>query len=486
MKIARRRQWPVASGVLLLLLMPLAAWAHQYLVSSEPGDRAELDRTPRQLRLVFSEPADLTSTLVELVGPDGAPLRLSGLRAAPDSPNVVLAGIEAPMTVGVYTVAWRSVGADGHPVRGRFSFTVLPGAEGIADPAEVPAPPIHHDPGLFPEGGDFDAGSPAYVAVRWLLFAGLLGVIGPVAFRLVVLPIMRRGRTSAGLALMAPAARAAATLGFAMAGVVLIAAAARLYAQSYAVHGPAGASAPASLAALVQGTVWGTAWILQVTAALAALMGFAAARRGAGAGWALAALGAAAIAFTPALSGHAVATPEFAAAAVLSDGIHVLAAGGWLGGLLVVIAIGVPAALRLGDGQRGPAVAALVNAFSPMALAFGGTVVATGIVAAWLHLGAVEALWTTAYGRTLLLKVAVLAVLFATAAYNYLRVRPALGTETAARRLNRSAAFELTLAVVVLLITAVLVAMPPPPDVDGGEESAMAGHTPAEVIGDAR
>jgi putative copper export protein/methionine-rich copper-binding protein CopC len=479
-----RTRWIGAVVLLLLLVAPVAAWAHQVLLRSSPADEAELTEVPRQLRLVFSEPADLTFTRVELVDPDGVLVPLSDLRLEPDSPNVVLADIEGPTTPGEHTVAWRSVGRDGHAVRGRFSFTVLPDAAGITEPEEAPAPPVHHDPRVFPERAGFDAGSPAYVAVRWLLFAGMLGLIGTVAFRLLVLPVVRRGRIGAGSALIDPAAHGAARLGLAMAALVLVVAVARLFAQSYAVYGPEAALSADSLRALF-GTIWGTAWILQAGAAALALTGFIIARRGSVAGWALSALGAVAIAFTPGLSGHAVGTPELAALAVLSDAVHVLAAGGWLGGLLVVIAVGVPAALRLGEGQRGPAIAALVNAFSPTALAFGGTVVATGIFAAWLHVGTVEGLWTTAYGRTLLLKAAVLSVLFATGAYNFLRVRPALGTEKAARRLNRSSAFELAVAVVVLLVTAVLVAMPTPQDVGMAEDPGIPGEAVAEMTGDA-
>ena len=122
--------------------------------------------------------------------------------------------------------------------------------------------------------------------------------------------------------------------------------------------------------------------------------------------------------------------------------------------------IGIPVALRLAERERGPAVAELVNAFSPTALLFAGTIVTTGVFAAWLHLGAVRALWETTYGKTLLVKLAVLSVVAATGAYNWLRVRPALGDAEGARRVRRSAAVELAVGLVVLAVTAVLVATP--------------------------
>jgi copper transport protein len=179
-------------------------------------------------------------------------------------------------------------------------------------------------------------------------------------------------------------------------------------------------------------------------------------------GWALAALGVVVLAFTPALAGHAVATPDRTWLAVRSDGLHVLGAGGWLGSLPAVVAVGIPVAMHLERPERGQAVAALVNAFSPTALVFAAIVTATGVLSASFHLGSLADLWQSDYGRTLLFKIGVLSLLFATGAYSWLRVRPALAGEDGARRVRRSAGFELGVGVVVLLVTAVLVATPPP------------------------
>ncbi|HEY0152248.1 MAG TPA: CopD family protein [Longimicrobium sp.] len=169
-----------------------------------------------------------------------------------------------------------------------------------------------------------------------------------------------------------------------------------------------------------------------------------------------------ALAFAPALSGHAASVPGVAALAVLADGVHVLGAGGWVGGLLLVVVVGVPVAMDLKKEQRGPAVAALVNAFSPTALLFAGALTLTGLYAAWLHLGRIPALWDTGYGRTLLLKLGVLSVVFGTGAYNWLRLKPALGDEVGATRLRRSATVEIATGILVLLVTAVLVATATP------------------------
>jgi putative copper export protein/methionine-rich copper-binding protein CopC len=485
----------VAVAVLLLAaigaLLPPAASAHLSLRSSQPAADTQLDTVPREIRLSFSEPVQLAFTRVELLDPNGNTVRLSEPTIDPGAPNVLLARIEGPLGAGDFVIAWRTTSADGHQVRGRISFSIDAEAEGLVaeQPEEAPVAPqaaAHHDPELFPERGEFTAESPGYVVVRWLMFVGLLGVIGLAAFRLLVLRIVLRSSDPEGVAAAAPAAHRAAGAGIAFSLVLLAAVGARLYAQALAVHA-GDAPTRETIAALLGGTFWGGGWMLQAAATLLILAGFVIARAAGraaeapapgadhteparadapGAGWLLVGIAAVVLAFTPALAGHAAAVPGNRAAAIASDGLHVLAAGGWLGGLLAVVAIGIPAAVGLGPERRGRAVAALVNAFSPTALGFAALVTVTGVLSAAFHLGSFSDLWASEYGRMLLLKLGVLSLVFATGAYNWLRVRPALGDEAGARRMRRSGAFELTIGAAVILVTALLVATPPPAGVE--------------------
>jgi len=532
--IRRSTRGAVAALVLVLVAaaLPTPAAAHLWLRSSEPADGAHLDAVPREIRMRFSEPVELAFTRLELLGPGGSRVPLGEFAVPTGEPSVLVVAIDGLIEPGAYTIVWRTTSADGHPVNGRIGFSVDAEAEGLEERvADEPAAaaPLHHDPEIFPDEGGFTAGSPGFVVVRWLTFVGLLGVIGIVAFKLLVLSSVRRARVTEALPLLAPLTRGSATLGLAFSFLLVAAVLARLYAQALALHGPGEALDWAAISAILNRTTWGVGWLLQAAATLVALAGFTVARHqsrgdaryvvgaadshprtdapraeaaavsgdaqggttsggvatdvaeheiaaqdersgadgsGIGIGWALAALGVVMLAFTPALGGHAVATPDRTWLAVLSDGLHVLGAGGWLGSLLAVVAIGIPVAMHLGREGRGRAVAALVNAFSPTALFFAVIVTATGVLSASFHLGSFADLWQSDYGRTLLLKIGVLSLLFATGAYNWLRVRPALGSEDGARRLRRSASLELGVGVVVLLVTAVLVATPPPMDME--------------------
>lgn len=455
-------------ALLAMSLLPGLAFAHTQLRSAFPGGGDHLSVAPRQLRLTFTEAVELALTRLALTGPNGA-VELAPLALHPDSAAVLLGAIQSPLVAGAYTVNWQIAGADGHPVRGEYSFVVAPGAEGLiaatagpAAPGQKPPPAEHHDAVTFPTGSAFGVESPLYAAVRWLTFLGLLGVIGVVAFRLLVLSLMSRSSDPPERAVVGVAASRAVKVGLAALALLGVALVLRLYAQSYALHGGEQALASGLIGTMLSRTTWGWGWLLQAGATLVVLVGLLLARRGSRAGWALATIGAVALAFTPGLAGHAAASPELATLAILADALHVLGAGGWLGSLLLVVIVGIPVALRRTDGEPGKAVAALINAFSPTALLFAGTVVATGVFAAWLQLGTVSALWESTYGRTLLLKLALLSVVFGTGAYNWLRVKPALGSEVAAGRLRHSAALELAVGVVVLAVTAVLVATATP------------------------
>lgn len=473
---------------LTLLATPAAARAHAMLKGSQPASGALLATVPDAIRLDFTEAPELSVSRIELRAPDGTLIALADIIAARDSRRSIIATIQQALVAGTYTVVWMVAGTDGHPMHGSFSFTIAPGATGlgvmpllsqagesgagVVVPGRESPPMSHHHAASMPLGGGFDAESPVYVAVRWLLFTGILLVIGAVAFRYAVLGFLgrreraRTGRKERSESAMLVAARSrAAGIGFVASLLVAVAVVLRLIAQSYAMHGPDQVWNAPLVSTMLGRTVWGWGWILQVAGVAVAAGGLTAARRGTRAAWPIAAIGAVMLAFTPALSGHAASAPRLTALAVLADGFHVVGASGWLGSLLMLVAVGIPVALGMEEAARGPAVADFVNAFSPTALVFAGLTASTGVFAAWLHLGTVPALWQTSYGKTLLVKLAILSVVAGTGAYNWLRVKPSLGNVEGASRIRRSAVVELSVGVLVLIVTAVLVATPTAMDI---------------------
>lgn len=452
----------------LLLLLPARAAAHAHLESTSPGRGDTVHVAPRELRLNFSERIELAVSEVHLQGPGGevtlAPLTSAG------GGVVLIAAIRGSLGPGRYDVHWRIASDDGHPVQGRYAFVIAAGAEGLVPPGvgpvgpsapgQTPLPAGHHR-AIPPAGADFGVGSPLYAIIRWVTYFGLLLAIGVAAFGGLVLRTQRRREGAGGEFAMAAGTRAA-SLGLLTAALLLLALFARLWAQSAAVHGPERAMDAARLGTMLGRTLWGWGWLLQAGGIVAAAAGFLIARRGSPAGWWIALPGVIALGFSPALSGHAAATGGWTAVSILADGLHVVGAGGWLGSLLAVVAIGVPLALRLEPDRRGRTIADLITSFSPTAMVFAGFVAATGVFASWIHLTGLPDLWTTPYGRILLLKLVLLLGVFGAGAYNWRRVKPSLGSEDAGRSLRRSATVELMIGLLVLAVTAVLVATPLP------------------------
>ncbi|HET7621281.1 MAG TPA: copper resistance protein CopC [Gemmatimonadaceae bacterium] len=451
----------------LLLATPRQALAHLHLRHSSPAAKAVLDTVPRELRLVFTEAPQLAVSSVRLLAPDGSEVELGKAFIDPDSATALVAGIAATrLSAGSYTVVWRTASSDGHPMEGRFSFTIAEGAVGLAaaplagagaDESTLASPESAAVSAPASAGAasaatalptELDIESPVYVAIRWLGYAALFGLIGAVVFVLVVAPRVPT--------IYPDVAHVAAHVAVVASLVLIVAWIARLVAQSYAL-GHVG------IGAILGGTSWGQAWIIGAAASLVALgSALIASRSSSRAGWLVAALAALAATVALPLSGHAVATPHLSTLAVAADALHVIGAGGWLGTLLVTVVAGLPVTLRGAPGARGREASALISAFSPVALSCAGLLVATGVVAATLHLGSLDALWGSRYGQVLLIKLAVIAVLLVVAFINWRILRPALGTDKATRRIRGSAVAELGLAVIVLVVTAVLVATPPP------------------------
>ena len=175
----------------------------------------------------------------------------------------------------------------------------------------------------------------------------------------------------------------------------------------------------------------------------------------------MASISAIVLAVTPALAGHAAASPRFTSLLIASDFLHVLGGASWLGSLLCVMLIGVPISLTLMGAERWQSVAALVNAFSPVALFSAAIVVVSGVIASWVHVQHLTALWQTSYGQVLLVKLALVTLTLMTGAYNFRRVQPLLVREEGTARLRRSAVLELGLGFLILVVTGFLTGVSP-------------------------
>lgn len=111
-------------GVLGSIVMATGADAHAALTSVSPKDGSSVDKAPTRVVLTFDEPISTSFATVTVTGPQGA---VSAGRAVVDGVTVTQV-LEADLPNGRYTVAFRVVSEDGHPVSDKTTFTVAAAA----------------------------------------------------------------------------------------------------------------------------------------------------------------------------------------------------------------------------------------------------------------------------------------------------------------------------------------------------------------------
>ncbi|MFD6192672.1 copper resistance protein CopC [Streptomyces sp. NPDC060275] len=474
--------------VLLLLGGAGPASAHAALGSTDPADGTVLQRAPGHVTLTFSESVGLRDDSFRVLDPGGHRVRTGAAGHADGRSDTARVALPDGLGKGTYTVAWRVVSADSHPVSGAFTFSV-------GKPSQTSAP-VDAGPTEDPLTATL------HKLARYLAYLAAALLIGTAAFVALCRPPdpapLRRPLVAGWWTLLA-------------ATVALLV----LRAPYEAGTGPSSALDADALAdtltarpgvlLLIRLALLAPVALFLVRVARADRRGERTTRAGA-VGIALAV----GLALTWAAAEHASAGVQVPLA-MTSFTLHLLATAVWLGGLTALI-------LTL----RATTDAATVARFSRVAFASVTVLVTTGVYQSWRGLGSWQALTGTTYGRLLLVKVLLVAVLLAAAAVSrrwttalvtepaavrepdraYGRVpQPAggpppesprpprppdagTGTEPALRRgLYRSVLVEAVVAAVVLGITTVLTATVPGRAADDAARAAVpaGGVLPASV-----
>ena len=226
----------------------------------------------------------------------------------------------------------------------------------------------------------------------------------------------------------------------------------------------------AGVGPLLTSTTWGTGFAWQSAATLLALVGFASVIRipGSRTRWLVPTVASIALCATPALQGHAIGSETWTTLAVAADVAHVTGAGLWLGAIGVMALLGM--SLSNADGVSSPTHAAradarlrlLVPLIPPVALPGAALLLISGVVATMLKLRGVAELWTETWGRYVLLKTILVAIVVTLGALNWRRLGPRIAAADGVPALRKALIVELLLALLVLLVTAILVVTPLP------------------------
>lgn len=394
------------------LSQPVSAHANFQGASPEPD--AVMDEAPTEVVVDLSEPVEVPEDGIQVFGPDAEPVHRGATEPVNGGASMRVA-VEAEVN-GTYTVNWHVVSADGHPIEGGFVFSV--GERGAT--ANL-------------ESGENRSVDIAGAVGRWLAFVGTVVAMGSTALVLAA-SADRPVRTR-----LQPVIFAGALIGAIGAGIVLVAQVAdtvrKGFVESFAdVPGELGTRAVdyMGLRVVALGLVMLVALFLWRTVLAPPLV---------------LGLGLVSMALSSLVS-HAWSS-EQRDLTVVSDMVHFAAVSVWIGGLVALLAT-----LRVAQDAH-----SLAEKFSVMAFGAVLVVAPTGIILGWQHLGPIDNLFETPYGRYLLVKLALFTVLLGFGWLN--KTQLVALVQRSIMPLSRSLRGEFLVAVVLLGVTAVLVHEPP-------------------------
>ncbi|MEP6812926.1 MAG: CopD family protein [Actinomycetota bacterium] len=373
--------WLVVVGCVAALALPAAALAHANLSRAEPADGAVVPAAPSAVRLFFDD----------AIGAE------QGMRAVRDTGGSVLSGrvrvvggrelvipLRRPLPRGAYTVLWRVLSDDGHPIAGITTFAV-----GAGQPRPRAALAAPSDESALP---GFE---------RWLFLSGVLLAVGLSAFR-VAMP-----------------REAAPSLRLLAAGFVLTAGGGAALVERASLSTRFGVVVAVAVGVAIAGTVASlAAAFLPWLASGAWLCGLA-------------------LVAAPSSAGHAL-DPGRPRVEFPVDVLHVAASSIWFGGL-VALALGAP---------RSAFREQVVRRFSALALVAVAVIGATGLVRAFGELSSFGQVWGTSYGRLLIVKTGLFGALVVVGWANRYRFVPALARSAHRLRRNLGAEILLLLGLI--------------------------------------
>jgi copper transport protein len=406
------RTLAAAAALLAAAAAAPPAWAHARIVSTTPGEGAVLASAPPRVTIRFDDTVRVLGGTTVVANSGKRPVTAG----RPSASGRVVTIPLRKLRDGDYTVRWSVLSDDGHTVDGVFAFAVGAGR----------APPS----AALSAGG---TNLSREVISRWFFFAGLLIAVGvglfiPLAWR----PALRAAGAVGDERALWPLAFAGFFVAFLGASSLIPhhGAGTTRFGLAYEVGGiVAIIGATLSAIALVERRLWRGVFVC----ALALLP-------------------------IPSIAGHALDRGQWPRPLnVAADILHVGAAAVWIGGLLA-LAIGLPrAARRLSAEQRVRFTAVLVPRLSAIALGSVAVIAVTGLIRALSELSAVSQLWSSGYGRALVVKTCLLALLVSLGWINRSRLVPRLRLEA----LRRNVAVELVVLAGLVIAVAFLTDLAP-------------------------
>jgi len=436
-------------------------YAHANLIRSDPPANTVLPSSPHQVTLYFTEQLEPKLSGAVVYDSTGKEVD-TGYSVSPTDATILIVSLPT-LPSGVYTVAWHAISAvDGHHTSGSFSF-------GIGN-VTIPVQQSNNSTAYtFP--------SALEVAERWLNLLSDVTFLGGGFFAIFVWNPTITGNRNEASDKYGRKVSSRFSLLLTLSVIVGVGATWLLL----IVEAIAAASSPSvvnvvtTAYTILSSTRLGEYWIFRfavVVVALAVSIIIARAKKPSKRSWSLVLAIGLLLSLSTSLTSHnAAATNYDPAINLLSDWIHLIAVGAWVGGL-AYFAVVIYSMNSLRESKR-KLVGVLLKRFSSVAVTCVGVIGITGMYNLVLEVGSLSALFATAYGRILLVKMAIFAPMIVFGAFNQfvLYNKIAMSTAKSRRIVQRHARgfgrfklsirSEFTLGVILLLVVGLLTASAP-------------------------
>ncbi|EUJ36227.1 copper resistance protein [Listeria weihenstephanensis FSL R9-0317] len=432
--------------VLFLFTSPTAVEAHAYLQSSNPADQSELAKSPDKVVLTFTEMIQNEYPSIIVRDSEGKRVEDGKAYINKENDHVVEVGLASSLPADIYSAEWRVVSADGHPVSGVISFKI-----GNVD-KNFTASAV----------GKSDSSSWPSTLVKVILYIGFSVVAGVLLFYIA----LYRGKVDEKLRRRTVQAL---TVGI---GLLLIGFLLFLPVQVQIYTGGNGLDFDA-MKQLIQTSTIGHLWLIQLGSLLLLIVSFVVIIRKQWMErvwiWLVSLCFFLVILFAKAMQGHAAGSPD-KTIAIPMDFLHLLSASAWVGGILVLFFLLAKQKLAKETWNR----------FSPYAAGFVAVIIVSGLLMSVMNIGSMTKLFTTEYGKVILLKVALFLVMGALGLVHYLYMRQT-GRQLSAKTIIAEFGIGIAILGVAAFLTNVQTPPPAPPEAFSEKVAVKSGYVTLKI-----
>jgi len=438
--VKKSKLWIVAF-FLYSMLSPILTSAHAYIAKSTPMENEILMKVPPIVSIEFNETIQSSSfNSLIVVDASGKRVDLKNTHINKENPRVMEARIKQNIPDGIYSIQWKVISADGHPIQGVIPFSIGTTSK---DARALQA----RTEGYIPKVD--------MLIERGLLYTSFSLYIGILFFHLVIQKsddqawrIQSRSQTILRISLLG----------------MLISVLFNLPLQTTINADISWSEAfnPSLLKETLKLPDFGYMWVIQIILViLLAAATYVALKRGSLSSfhaWGIPCIFIVGLLVTKAFTGHAVGS-KYKEITVSMDFLHLLAASLWTGGLASIIFL-LPAwnDSRENEKRDWSRYWEAIHRFTPWATTAVLVIFFTGIINSTLFVPTIHSLFYTSYGQVLLAKTILFVGMGVLGIIHLVKnkIRRSKG-------LGMTARVEWSMGIIVMVLAALLTNLPTPP-----------------------